>query len=510
MAAANLLATLTAPSEINSLSFSPVRNLLAIAYGNKTVGIYDVNGKEIGENPISPLIGHTYAVNTCCFSSFGTMLASGATDYAVCLWDIKSGGNIASFENHTNAIRKVVFSPNSSLLASASGDQTIKVWEMSRRKLLRSLQGHDTTVNTCCFTPDSNYIVSGAFDGHIKLWQASSGRCLQTEFDCHDLGVNDCQFSPTFGSASEGNLDTNNLEQQDQLAYQENLKTINGTIHYLLATCGSDMFVKLWDVYIDRQADTYNITKRGDLSGHQSTVWCAIFSPNGKLLASGSGDRSVIIWNPLHGEALQKLTAHTSFVTSCAFSMDNSILVTGSNDRTLKIWQINIHQESNSIRSQQANDGKSKAIASLQAMTLDDTCNWLKTIGMERYEKQFRHHQISGSILPTLTSISLMRDLSIEPLGHRNQILRAIQELKDRLDNSIPDEFLCPISREVMTDPVVASDGYSYQRQAIESWLNGGNRLTSPMTNAPLNASLLIPNKTLKSLIQKHLDGDRS
>ena len=66
-------------------------------------------------------------------------------------------------------------------------------------------------------------------------------------------------------------------------------------------------------------------------------------------------------------------------------------------------------------------------------MSIDDTCNWLKTIGMEMYEKQFRHHQISGSVLPTLTSISLLRELRIEPLGHRNQILRAIQELKDRL-----------------------------------------------------------------------------
>ena len=215
--AVDLISTLKVPSEVNCLSFSPVRHLLAIAFGNKTVGIYNVHDGQIQENAMSPLIGHTYSVNTCAFSPFGTMLASGATDYAVCLWDIQSGGNIASFENHTNSIRKVVFSPNSSWLASASGDQTIKIWDMSGKRLLKSIQAHDATVNTCCFTPDSNYVVSGAFDGHIKLWQASTGRCLQTIFDCHDLGVNDCQFSPTFGSASEGNLKHDLQPQKDQL-----------------------------------------------------------------------------------------------------------------------------------------------------------------------------------------------------------------------------------------------------------------------------------------------------
>lgn len=53
-----------------------------------------------------------------------------------------------------------------------------------------------------------------------------------------------------------------------------------------------------------------------------------------------------------------------------------------------------------------------------------------------------------------------------------------------------------------MTDPVLAADGYSYERSAIESWLAGHN--TSPMTNGALPHRNLIPNHALRSSILEH------
>nr|XP_011468674.1 PREDICTED: putative U-box domain-containing protein 50 [Fragaria vesca subsp. vesca] len=67
--------------------------------------------------------------------------------------------------------------------------------------------------------------------------------------------------------------------------------------------------------------------------------------------------------------------------------------------------------------------------------------------------------------------------------------------------NDVPSVFLCPIYQEVMKDPHVAADGFSYEREAIGEWLRMG-RDTSPMTNLQLKHTILVPNRTLRHLIQ--------
>ena len=68
-----------------------------------------------------------------------------------------------------------------------------------------------------------------------------------------------------------------------------------------------------------------------------------------------------------------------------------------------------------------------------------------------------------------------------------------------------PPDFLCPITCEVMTDPVVAADGHSYERDAIIKWFGQnmveGNGLKSPLTNEILTSAHLVPNTTLKKMI---------
>ena len=62
-----------------------------------------------------------------------------------------------------------------------------------------------------------------------------------------------------------------------------------------------------------------------------------------------------------------------------------------------------------------------------------------------------------------------------------------------------PNRCLCPISREVMTDPVLAGDGYTYERAEIVKWFRQSN--TSPMTNEVLRTSL-VPNRTMKTVVE--------
>lgn len=69
----------------------------------------------------------------------------------------------------------------------------------------------------------------------------------------------------------------------------------------------------------------------------------------------------------------------------------------------------------------------------------------------------------------------------------------------------IPRVFFCPIYQDVMKNPHLAADGFSYEFEAIEEWLRTGHD-TSPMTNLRLNHKLLTPNHTLRSLIQDWLN----
>jgi Hint-domain/U-box domain len=75
------------------------------------------------------------------------------------------------------------------------------------------------------------------------------------------------------------------------------------------------------------------------------------------------------------------------------------------------------------------------------------------------------------------------------------------------MSNPPPSSFLCPITQSVMTDPVIGSDGITYERAAITEWLSRGNR-TSPVTRGVLSL-ILIPNFAIKSAIEESLGGGR-
>lgn len=66
------------------------------------------------------------------------------------------------------------------------------------------------------------------------------------------------------------------------------------------------------------------------------------------------------------------------------------------------------------------------------------------------------------------------------------------------------DAFVCPLTHRVMEDPVVAIDGYSYERSAFESWLSSGRR-TSPATGLYLAVTSVVPNRALQRAIKEAL-----
>ena len=73
----------------------------------------------------------------------------------------------------------------------------------------------------------------------------------------------------------------------------------------------------------------------------------------------------------------------------------------------------------------------------------------------------------------------------------------------ERPGNGIPEDLLCPISHELMIDPVLAADGHAYERASIEEWLARSH--TSPLTGEPLANVQLLPCHAIRKMAQAYL-----
>ncbi len=77
-------------------------------------------------------------------------------------------------------------------------------------------------------------------------------------------------------------------------------------------------------------------------------------------------------------------------------------------------------------------------------------------------------------------------------------------------EGSYPRQLVCPISQEVMLDPVIAADGFTYERVMIEGWFRSLTRqrvpITSPNTRERLSSLTLVPNRQIRSLIRDTIE----
>ncbi|KAM0310598.1 hypothetical protein ACHAO8_007964 [Botrytis cinerea] len=98
----------------------------------------------------------------------------------------------------------------------------------------------------------------------------------------------------------------------------------------LLASGSGDHTIKIWDPATGTLQQT--------LEGHNDWVRSIAFSADSKLLASGSRDHTIKIWDAATGTLQQTLEGHSDWVNSIAFSADSKLLASGSGDHTVKIW----------------------------------------------------------------------------------------------------------------------------------------------------------------------------
>ena len=77
---------------------------------------------------------------------------------------------------------------------------------------------------------------------------------------------------------------------------------------------------------------------RNVLDGHTSDVTCLAYAPDGAQLASGSGDKTVRLWDPRGEKPPQRLDGHTDSVRCLAYAPDGAQLASGSWDNTVRLW----------------------------------------------------------------------------------------------------------------------------------------------------------------------------
>jgi WD40 repeat protein len=101
-----------------------------------------------------------------------------------------------------------------------------------------------------------------------------------------------------------------------------------------LATGGEENTVVLWDVETGRELRRFR--------GHRGEVYTLAFIPDGegRWIASAGEDGTIKVWDAHAGELVRTFRGHSGLVSCLAFSPDGRRLVSGSRDKTLKVWDV--------------------------------------------------------------------------------------------------------------------------------------------------------------------------
>lgn len=267
------------------------------------------------------------------FSPDGQCLATGDTNGEIRLWQVQEMGlccdivPLYTFKEHNAWVFSVAFSPNGSLLASGSGDKTVKLWDLNRGLCYHTCVGHTNWVRSVAFSPDGEIVASGSKDHTVRLWHSYTGNLLKTLVG-HTSSVSSVSWNPVVEQESGEHVET--CHGTSRTVWQQGQMTKDK--EQILATGSEDHTIKLWNVVTGEELKT--------LPGHQNWIWSIAFSPDGKTLASGSVDRTIKLWDIHTGTCRDTLVGHTDGIWSVAFSPDGDKLASSSEDRTVKLWHI--------------------------------------------------------------------------------------------------------------------------------------------------------------------------
>ena len=260
-------------------------------------------------------------INLMRFSPDGTRLVVG-TDVAVWVYDVSDGKETALFTGHDGQVNALAFSPDGKILASGgSANPVIQLWDLDTDSKLITLKLAERpgSITALAFSDDGTTLMSLDTFGDIISWDVDTGRKL----------------------SDAKNVDTYEVAALSQHGSMVAIGDKNGTqIH-------------LWNTATGRRRVTLNGHAgffEKDQDERDAEIRMLAFTQDGKTLASGSEDETVLLWNTENGTKQATFRGHEEVVTTVAFSVDGKTVASGAANKLIKVWDVKTERELATLR----------------------------------------------------------------------------------------------------------------------------------------------------------------
>ncbi|KAN0075072.1 WD40-repeat-containing domain protein [Elaphomyces granulatus] len=300
--------------------------------------------------PIMELTGHLGEVFATRFDPTAQNIASGAMDRNIMLWrTYGQSGNYGVLTGHKGAVLDLQWSRDSRTILSASVDMTLASWDSETGQRIRRHVGHEEIVNCLDISRRGQELfVSGSDDGYIGTWDPRQKGAL--DFLETDYPITAVALAEAGNEIYSGSID-NDIKVWD-IRKKAVVYTLSGhtdTISslqvspdsQLLLSNSHDSTVRTWDIRPFTPSNRHVKTYDGAPLGLEKNLIRASWDPKGEMIAAGSGDRSVVVWDVKSGKLLYKLPGHKGAVNDVRFSPNEEpIIISGSSDRTIMLGEL--------------------------------------------------------------------------------------------------------------------------------------------------------------------------
>jgi WD40 repeat protein len=341
----------TAPGGwVLALAFSPDGRLLATAgtsgtgamSGTGAIRLWDAG---TGQPRGGPLDGGQKTVRGLAFSPDGALLASSGADRTVAFWSVATGRpTLTRLIGHTQDVDGLAFSPDGRSVATAGWDGGVRLWDLAQTATVsRAFVGHLDVVQGVDVSPDGADIATASADGTAQIWDIASGREIGTPLRSGEDEVNAVAWSHDqrmLAAVDEGgqmvlwHLQPGSTPRPERISIAwQGLPTVAFSPDNRLVAVGTaDGPVLLWDVVAGH-------LRGAPLTGHDAVVNGVAFDAGGRTLATASSDGTIRLWDVASGEPIgHPLAGHDGAVFSVAFSPNGHLLASASADRTVRLW----------------------------------------------------------------------------------------------------------------------------------------------------------------------------
>ncbi len=318
------------------------KTLVSSHWGRSNKVFWDVASREI-LRVLPPLTERTSLRRSIALSPCEEMLAVDTSDRNVEVWHIASETLIAELTGHENETYQIslAFSSTGKSLVSAGANEAY-VWDVEFWKKRHSLTEQTGLVVKIAFHPDGNLFVTSARDGTARLWNVETGEQvapLPLPDTLDDTSLYRGEPEEIERVSNGGNLQWKRHQHMESIVFSPCGTLIAGGLGTWIAS-GLTNEIRLWD--------TDTLETRMIILPSQGTIrsWALTFSPCGRYLVSGAWwcpglDKAPIrIWEVATGEHIHTFWAHSTDVQDVAFSPDGTLLASGSFDGTILLWDM--------------------------------------------------------------------------------------------------------------------------------------------------------------------------